>query len=809
MLSDTKYSLPTFNYFYNFKNPIKNSGMKKFFLLILLILPAFFLHAQDEMLYSRVKISLEGKDIQQLAQTGIDLTEGQFRAGVFLISDLSADEVLKVRQVGFDVEVMIQDVSAFYRERAAAEMGVSIVRNPADEFPVPQNWELGTMGGFYTYQQVLDKLDFMAATWPHLITVRQPINPLTPSNQGNPIWWLKISDNPNEEEDEPKVLYTGLIHAREGIGVQQMIYYMLWLLENYETNETAKLIVDNTQMYFVPVVNPDGYLYNQQISPSGGGMWRKNRRMNFGGTYGVDINRNFGYKWGLNNTGSSNNPSDETYRGTSAFSEPETDNLRQFCEMHDFKIALNYHSYSNLLLYPWGWTDDPCPDDAIFSAHAALMTRDSKYVYGAGSSTIYPTNGGSDDYMYGDTENKNAIFSYTPEVGSSSDGFWPSISRIIPLCQENMIQNVYAALLSGSYGKLSDKAKTIIGQKEFYLPFDLQRLGFGENESWTVSIEPLDEWIVSTEGPKQFGQLEIMEIVQDSFAITLNNSILSGQSFRFLLTLDNGMYVTKDTITKMFGATSYVFQDNCNQLINWTPGSWGLTQSSFISAPSSITDSPFGDYPNNVNSSITLTQAVEIPNTTYAQLSFWAKWDIEAGWDYATVQIKPLGTFTWIPLQGKFTKPGGSNQVQGMPLYDGISNWVKEEIDLSEYAGMSIQLRFNLKSDGYITGDGFYFDDVEIIVLDVETSLESTKSAVSSLKIYPNPASTQISVYSDIPFSAGQKAEVLDAYGKILMEVSCEAGENQINIATDKLKSGIYFIRLSNTTSKVSKFVIK
>jgi hypothetical protein len=98
---------------------------------------------------------------------------------------------------------------------------------------------------------------------------------------------------------------------------------------------------------------------------------------------------------------------------------------------------------------------------------------------------------------------------------------------------------------------------------------------------------------------------------------------------------------------------------------------------------------------------------------------------------------------------------------------------------------------------------------VEIIVLDVETSLESTKSAVSSLKIYPNPASTQISVYSDIPFSAGQKAEVLDAYGKILMEVSCEAGENQINIATDKLKSGIYFIRLSNTTSKVSKFVIK
>ncbi len=83
--------------------------------------------------------------------------------------------------------------------------------DPADEFPVPENWELGSMGGFYTYQQVLDKLDFMAEQWPDLITVRTPINEDLLSHNGNPIWWIKISDNPNEQEDEHRCFTQGFI----------------------------------------------------------------------------------------------------------------------------------------------------------------------------------------------------------------------------------------------------------------------------------------------------------------------------------------------------------------------------------------------------------------------------------------------------------------------------------------------------------------------------------------------------------------------------------------------------------------------
>lgn len=779
--------------------------MKKSFVLLLLIFVTAGLLAQNEGIYSRVKINLQGKEISKLAATGIDLTEGEYKAGVFLITELGSWELEAVNAAGFTYEVLISDMTSYYLQRAEAERNLRIERNPADQFPVPLNWGYGTMGGFYTYQQVLDKLDFMASTWPHLITVKQPIDPMVTSIQGRPIWYVKISDNPNESEDEPQVLYTSLIHAREGIGVQQMIYYMLWLLENYETNELAKTIVDNTEMYFVPVVNPDGYLHNQQTSPGGGGMWRKNRRANTGGSFGVDINRNFGYKWGLDNTGSSPNPSSDTYRGTGPFSEPETDNLRVFCEMKNFGIALNYHSYSNLLLYPWGYTNQPSPDDALFHAYATLMTRDSKYVIGPGSTTIYATNGGSDDYMYGDTVSKNAILSFTPELGSVADGFWPAISRIIPMCQENMIQNVYAALLVGSFGKATETAPSIIGQKQFYLPFNFQRLGLKETEAYTVSIEPLDAWITAHGTAVQIPSLQLMQQVVDSIAISLDPSITSGASFRFLLKVNNGSYTMADTITKRFGATSIVFSDNGSSMANWTSTGWGLSTTQFVSPPSSITDSPSGNYQNNAFNTLTQTQAVFIPNTSYAKLNFWAKWDIEAGWDYVQVQIKQTGALTWTPLQGKYTKTGGSNQAPGQPLYDGTSGWVYEEIDLSVYAGKNIQLRFLLKSDGAVTADGFYFDDIKITVLDVETQLKETPE--SSLVVYPNPGRGTIRIQYDGVSNQTGGLEVYDMNGNLIRRFVSNPIDTTSAIEDFRFAPGVYVIRVSGTKLS-ARFVV-
>ena len=131
-----------------------------------------------------------------------------------------------------------------------------------------------------------------------------------------------------------------------------LFYFMHWLGENYESDLLASHLVNNRELWFIPAINPDGLVYNQSIAPNGGGMQRKNARQTCSGTPdGVDLNRNYSYMWGYDNEGSSNDGCDETYRGTAPFSEPETQAVRDFVESHDFPIAFNYHSYSNLLIY--------------------------------------------------------------------------------------------------------------------------------------------------------------------------------------------------------------------------------------------------------------------------------------------------------------------------------------------------------------------------------------------------------------------------------------------------------------------------
>jgi hypothetical protein len=764
--------------------------------LLVVILSLLFLglQAQPET-YQKIRIDLSNNSLQQIAMLDIPLDAGILKEGHFIELELSLAEVERLQNAGFEVTVLIEDLSSFYRERAMAEDDLRIVRNPADEFPVPENWEYGSMGGFYTYEEVLDKLDFMAEQWPDLITVKTPINEDLPSHNGNPLWWVKISDNPNENENEPEVLYTALHHAREGIGVQQMIYFMLHLLENYETDEHVQTIVNSRELYFVPILNPDGYLYNEQTDPNGGGMWRKNRRNN-GGTWGVDINRNYGFMWGMDNNGSSPNPSSETYRGPEAFSEPETQNIKQFVEEHEFMIALNYHSYSNLLLYPWGFTEDPCPDDAIFHAHATLMTRDNKYVYGPGSSTIYPTNGGSDDWMYGETENKNQVFAYTPEVGGSGDGFWPSINRIIPLCQENMIQNFYAAWLSGSFGKITETTDPVISEKTFYLTFDLQRLGFGETENWTVSVVPISENIIETGEPLTFGAIEMLETLSDSIPITLASDIYSGDTLQMLLQLDNGEFVTTDTLVKFYGTTSVLFEDDAEDLENWTSSKWNNTTTDFHSPVASITDSPNGDYSNNENNIITLNNPVEVPNTSMALLRFWAKWEIEYDWDYVQLQVRENGVGNWIALEGIYTRAGSSNQATGEPLYDGSQSWVQETIDLTAFAGQSIELRFVLRSDGYVTEDGFYFDDMEILVLDIETDLEAYESNHKKFSYFPNPAKDYLTLSIDQALNEEVTIQLFDLNGRQLQSWQIQEGQKRIKLSLTALPAGTYVLQL-------------
>jgi hypothetical protein len=159
------------------------------------------------------------------------------------------------------------------------------------------------------------------------------------------------------------------------------------------------------------------------------------------------------------------------------------------------------------------------------------------------------------------------------------------------------------------------------------------------------------------------------------------------------------------------------FNDNATTISNWTvSGTWGITTSKYVSAPSSFTDSPAGNYANNATLTMTSTTPISLTDILGASLEFAAQWDIENDWDYGQVLISTNNGSTWTPLAGQYTNLGtGSFQPANQPLYDGVqSSWVNENIDLTQYIGNNILLRFLLKTDGSQVRDGWYVDDIKI-----------------------------------------------------------------------------------------------
>jgi len=354
-------------------------------------------------------------------------------------------ELKNIQGADLSYNVEIEDITAHYNENikmSSAEL--QALQKKMDRQYSVEGFELGSMGGYYTYEQVVSELDSMHMLYPDLISEKSSIGV---SNEGEDIWQVTISDNAGLESDEPEILYNALHHAREPQSMATVIYFMYYLLENYGRDPQVNYIVSNRKLHFIPVVNPDGYLYNETISPGGGGMWRKNRRDNGNNTYGVDLNRNYSYQWAYDNVGSSADPSRNNYRGTGPFSEPETQAVRDFCESHQIRLCLNYHTYGDHLIYPWTYIDLETPDAILYQKLASSMTEINKYDYGTGYETLrYIFNGSATDWMYGEQVTKNKIISMTPEVGPA---FWPSPALIYPLAEENVQANMLLAIGSG------------------------------------------------------------------------------------------------------------------------------------------------------------------------------------------------------------------------------------------------------------------------------------------------------------------------------------------------------------------------
>lgn len=794
--------------------------MKKLILLsIFFYFYAFAKAQQTQTIYKRAKIHLnQSHSLATLNTLDIAADHGIQKNGTFIISDFSSQELARAKQHGYQVDIVIDDVKAYYKSqndtRTATETrNVECTTNESTTYTTPSNFNQGSMGGYLTYQELLAELDDMVAQYPNLISARTPISnfltegqpdaSVTPSIGSNPIYWMKISDNPNNEEAEPEILYTSIHHAREPMSLMQLVFYMWYLLENYETDAEVQAIVDNTELYFVPVVNPDGYLYNQVTDPNGGGLWRKNRKNG----NGVDNNRNYDYhingdasngSWG--GPGSSTNPNSETHHGTGPFSEVENQAIKWFVEQHDFKLALNNHTFGQLLYYPFGYANVATPDDALYQGLGAELTS----VNGYNALRDSPFAGDSDDFMYGTVGTHDKIFAFTPEVGTS---FWPPASAIESTCQGMMFLNLTAAQIATNYGALTETSPVFVGEAtSLSSSFDIRKLGLDSGGDFTVSLVPVSTNITSNGDPVTVTNLAPLETQSGSITYNVSTDIIVGAPIEFDLVINNGLFDSPIRISKIYGSTTEVFNDNGDNTSNYESTDWGITNSTFVSPSSSIADSPSGNYGNNENSTIALSDPIDLTEASIANVSFYARWQIENTWDYVQFEISKDNGATWEPQCGNFTTEASNIQPEGEPLYDGNqTDWVQEVINLGDYLGETIIARFQLVTDGEVTRDGFYFDDLVFSIISGDPLNVTEEALENSFTLFPNPVSEKLTIRTSL---GSYSTTIYNVLGQQMSPKVSYNGNTTLDYTG--YAKGIYFIRLeTETKSTVLKIVKK
>ncbi|MFO0838056.1 MAG: M14 family zinc carboxypeptidase [Phycisphaerae bacterium] len=296
--------------------------------------------------------------------------------------------------------------------------------------------ELALRGGpwfdnYKTYDEINAYIDTLVALRPDLVTKIV----IGQSLQNRTVYGMKIT-GPGVAT-RPAIFYNGCQHAREWISPMTTMYIADHLVREYDTNPRVHEALDKLTYYIVPISNPDGYVYTWTNVR----LWRKNRRDNGDGTFGVDTNRNWSIGWG--GSGSSGLGSDDTYRGTAPFSEPETQIQRDFAIAHPEIVAhIDFHSYSQLILSPYGYnTSEPAaPDgptfrdlDARFAAAIASI-HGQTYVAGPTGATLYIASGAMSDWTY----EARGVWGWGVELrDTGASGFVLPASEIVPTGEEN------------------------------------------------------------------------------------------------------------------------------------------------------------------------------------------------------------------------------------------------------------------------------------------------------------------------------------------------------------------------------------
>lgn len=583
---------------------------------------------------------LNKDDIANLNQLRLDIA--YVTSDYLDIVAYSKDEA-KIQSAGLHYEIIHQDLVQFYQSR----------------MPVAT-----TMGGYLTFPEILAKIDSLHAALPNIVSARDSVGYTW---QGRALWVFKISDNVDVDEDEPEVFFNALTHAREPQGMQWQMNYVMWLCQNYGDDPEATSLVNDHELFFMPVVNPDGYEYNRTTYPSGGGMFRKNKNPNGA----VDLNRNFGYMWGYDDIGSSPEPSEETFRGDSAFSEPETRTIRDYTISRHFSFIFNAHTYGDYFLYPYCYADIYTADEPLFLllGDTALALLGGDYIAGTPWEILYNTNGDAMDWAYGDTISKPLNLCATIESGSQTDGFWPAPSRIPQINAQLLPVAKYITRLSENPRAIAAPVAPVM--------VDLDTV---RTDSFTVSWTHTDS----------FNPAVAYELVEKSGFSLLIDSMEHG-------------------------------------LTNWQSSGFVTATNRYHSNSHSL----FSQDGNLLHTKITTMSPFTVrANDT---ITFWTYYQIENDYDYAYVEVSTDNGLTFTPIAGNITTTTNPHNLnRGNGITGNQTSWRRATFPLNQFTGQLIFIRLSYDTDGGTHYGGFYVDDISPIANFAQTLVLSSSIPTTS-----------------------------------------------------------------------------
>ena len=696
---------------------------------------------------SEVRITISNpSDILELRKQGLGFENMKLNDKSFDVM-LDSFQINLLKKTGYSYEIIIDDVTKDYLERTKESREMLKTKKATKS----SGFGFGSMGGFYTLSEVVAQLDSMRNKYPSLITAKDSIGT---SIEGRTIWAVKISDNPDVKENEPKIFYNSLIHGGEPQGMMAVLYFMFHLLENYGTNSEVTYLVNNRELYFIPVINADGYAFVEQISPDGGVYWRKNRRDLGGGKFGVDLNRNFGYMWGYDDIGSSPVLESDLYRGTVPFSEPETQAVREFCVAHHFLISNSFHTYDDKnpsVWPPWAFIRKQSTDSVIFNRLIKIATSTNGYVNGIFRPLNPFLNGEASDWMYGETSEKNRIFAVATEASNLADGHWPRPERIVPLAAEHVYPNLVYAWGPGiienppfiSDGKIN---AIYLNPKTDTLKFNaVERNPDGHSSKVYAQLLYSKDSIVS----------ETMLAQTDS---TFNGTLSFNES-------DENFYKVR---YRQSGTDipSNLYYSDAGTMRFTTAGPVVLDSISFKKSSLSYLIKPFLKKESAV-------ARIKKPTVKIICTDNWAlpiKYDIKDLREISAGGIETTGN----PFQVKYIDS----------LFTGYFNFKVE-----------------ISSDGYV----YWTDSVKLIVDSLLA--DTTSSVIEPLSLlennldqnYPNPFNTVTTINWQLAENSKVTLKVLDIVGRTVATLVNEQrpqGKYETRLNAEKLPQGIYFYQL-------------